>query len=83
MLYFQENKDLFRKMFMLSVGRCGQKYLCKVSTLDFINKKVIELIFKLNIPFRHQRAQATGRGHEEAAVIQKISIQIRSMISEA
>ena len=48
LLDFQENKDLFRKMFILSVGRCGQKYLCKV---DFINKKVIELIFKLSIPF--------------------------------
>ena len=31
-LGFQENKDLFRKMFILSVGRWGQKYLCKVST---------------------------------------------------
>ena len=33
LLDFQENKDLFQKVFILSVGRCGQKYLCKVSTL--------------------------------------------------
>ena len=33
MFDFQENKDLSRKIFVLSVGRCGQKYLCKVITL--------------------------------------------------
>ena len=33
LLDFQENNDLFRKMFTLPVGRFGQKYLCKVGTL--------------------------------------------------
>ena len=51
LLDFQDNKDLFLKMFILSVGRCSQKYLCKVSTLRLMNKEIIELIFKLNIPF--------------------------------
>ena len=35
LLDFQGNKDLFRKMFILSVGQCGQKDLCKVNTLRF------------------------------------------------
>ena len=40
LLDFQENKDLFRKMFILSVGRCGQKFTnAKLAHLDFINKK--------------------------------------------
>ena len=39
-------------MFLLSVDWSVQKYTyAKVADLDFINKTIIELIFKLNIPF--------------------------------
>ena len=37
------------KLFILSVGQCGKSV--KLAHLDFINKKNIELIFKLNTPF--------------------------------
>ena len=49
---FAGKQGPFKKMFIVSVGRCGPKYIVygKLAHLDFINRKVIELIFKLNIP---------------------------------
>ena len=48
---FQETKSPFQKMFILSVVDVARSTTyTKLAQLDFINKKIIELIFKLNIP---------------------------------
>ena len=61
---------------MLSVGDgCGEKYLCKVSTLRLINKKVIELIFKLNIPFIADEKKSRNLIPGIISKIQRIQIQ--------
>ena len=47
---FQENDRLLGKMFISYVGRCGKKYLCKVSMLRLHKqRKIIEQSFKLNV----------------------------------
>ena len=58
LLDFQGTKSL-RKMFILSVGRCGKKYLCKVSTLR-LHKKNHRANFQTQHPL-HERFRQSLR----------------------
>ena len=51
---FQENNSLCKKMFIPSVGRYGkikEVNYAKLAHLDFVDKKIIDLILKLNVSF--------------------------------
>ena len=50
LLDFQENKDIFEKCLYCLLVNVVRSTYAKLAHLDLMNKKIIELIFKLIIP---------------------------------